>query len=518
MITAPWALVVVVLFAGSLYVGRYVGVELQPEVDEGEIRVRTELEPGTRVEETYAVMERLAGIVKRDVPEADFITVEAGNSNAWHPGGENEGSMSVTLVDQKHRSRTAPEIVNSLRRDLNAGPGVFVRTMVGRSMMTRISSAGAEDAGQVEVEVRGYDLDIMRDLAERVRGIMASTPGVATPMISMRPGIPEMLVEVDRPKAASLGLNVSDVAETMETAVGGSRASMYREEGDEFDIVVRLQESDRLNLASVQGVPLSTPGGQTIEAKSIVNLRRQEGPNAITRADQQRVISVTGELTDRALGDVMRDLDQSLRNVDKPDGYEFVYGGEYEDQQEAFHAMTFAAILALILVYMVMAMQFESLRDPFIILFSIPLASVGVVGILILTGTNLNIQGFLGIVILLGIVVNNAIVLVDYTNLMRREYNVPLREAVITSGSRRLRPILMTTATTVLGLLPMALGIGEGGELQAPLARVVIGGLTTSTLITLVIVPIVYLTLEERAERSKARAGAELRPAPAPGD
>jgi HAE1 family hydrophobic/amphiphilic exporter-1 len=198
-----------------------------------------------------------------------------------------------------------------------------------------------------------------------------------------------------------------------------------------------------------------------------------------------------------------------------PPGYEFHYGGEYEEQQEAFQQMTFAAILALILVYMVMAAQFESWRDPFIVLFSVPLAAIGVTLALLLTKTTFNMQAFLGVIILVGIVVNNAIVLVDYTNQLRREHGMSPFDAVVTAGARRLRPILMTTLTTVLGLAPMALGIGEGGELQAPLARVVIGGLTSSTLITLVVIPAVYMLFEERSWRKAQARISEVSPQPA---
>jgi len=275
---------------------------------------------------------------------------------------------------------------------------------------------------------------------------------------------------------------------------------MYREEGDEYNILVRLRQDDRLALNQVGEVALTTPMGRTIPAESVVHMHRQEGPVSIDRKDQERIVIVSGTPEGRDLGSIVRDLDQELRSIDRPEGYEFAYGGEYEDQQKSFRDLTFAAVLALVLVYMVMAAQFESWRHPFIVLFSIPLASVGVVLMLLLTGTTFNMQAFLGVIILVGIVVNNAIVLIDYTNLLRREHNLGLREAIVTSGSRRLRPILMTTITTVLGLAPMALGLGEGGELQAPLARTVIGGLTTSTLITLVLIPVVYMLVEQRGE------------------
>ena len=213
------------------------------------------------------------------------------------------------------------------------------------------------------------------------------------------------------------------------------------------------------------------------------------------------------------------DLDEKIRLINRPAGYEIVYGGEYEEQQEAFRELSFAAIIAVLLVYMVMASQFESLRDPLIILFSIPLAAIGVILALVVTHTTFNMQAFLGVIMLVGIVVNNAIILIDYTIQLKKEQGYSVRDAAITAGSRRLRPVLMTTATSVLGLVPMALGVGEGGEIQAPLARVVIGGLTSSTLITLVLIPVVYVMLESRTERAKLRVpGTQPLPAQGQGD
>jgi HAE1 family hydrophobic/amphiphilic exporter-1 len=295
----------------------------------------------------------------------------------------------------------------------------------------------------------------------------------------------------------------------METAIGGRRTSMYRQEGDEYNIVVRLQEKDRLTVPQVGTVPLITAGGQTIPAEAVVKLRRQEGPVSIERKDQQRIVTVSGTLGDRDLGAVMRDLAQRIGTIQKPADYDIQFGGEYEEQQEAFRELTLAAVLALALVYMVMAAQFESLRDPFIILFSIPLAAIGVVLMLVLTHTTFNMQAFLGVIMLTGIVVNNAIILIDYMNQLRREHAYDVHEAVVTAGKTRLRPVLMTTVTTVLGLIPMALGIGEGAELQVPMARVVIGGLLSSTLITLVLVPVIYAVFERRTrvrEQEESRA------------
>ena len=502
------------LLVCAFYLAGFVGVELQPEVDEGQIRVNVELEPGTRVEITDAIMRRLGRTVREKVPEASYVMVEAGSNSTWRAEGTNRGQLRIDLVEQKLRQRSAAEIARTLRPMMQIEPGMIVRTRVSSGLFRR----GMGEGDRLSVEVRGHEIEVAQKLAEQVQEAMASISGVTSAQVSRRPGMPEMLISVDRAKATSMGLSVSEVADTLETAIGGTRASFYREEGDEYDIVVRLQEKDRLKIGQVAQVPITLPNGRTIPAESIVRMRRQEGPVEITRSDQQRIVTVNGTIADRDLGGIVGDLRASLSQIEIPTGYELKFGGEYEEQQEAFLQMTFAAILALVLVYMVMAAQFESLRDPFIILFSIPLAFVGVVLVLFLTATTFNIQGFLGVIVLVGIVVNNAIVLVDYTNRLRRDEHCSVREAVITAGSRRLRPILMTTITTVLGLTPMALGIGEGGELQAPLARVIIGGLCTSTLITLVFIPVVYMTLEERAERARARRPVLAQPVESAGD
>ncbi|MDE0164916.1 MAG: efflux RND transporter permease subunit [Bryobacterales bacterium] len=503
------------LFTSSYYLMPFIGVELQPEVDEGQIRIELKLEPGTRVEVTDDTMMRITDIVNREVPEAAYIMTEAGSSSTFRFRGGNEGRARIDLVDQSQRDRSAADVANTLRPLLNLEPGMIVRTRVSSGLFRRRGSGFGEGDDRLSVEVRGHDIETIRELSEQVRETMTSIPGVVSAQLSRLPGVPEMLISVDRAKASSLGLSVTEVADTLETAIGGTRASLYREEGDEYDILVRLREEDRLELGQVNNIPITLPDGSTIPIESVVRMKRQEGPTEITRADQQRIIEITGTIAERDLGSVVTDLRAGLAQIPRPaDGdYEFRLGGEYEEQQEAFRQLTLAALLALILVYMVMAAQFESLRDPFIILFSIPLAGIGVVLMLLLTETTFNMQGFLGVIVLVGIVVNNAIVLVDYTNLLRRKHGHSLRDAVVTAGGRRLRPILMTTVTTVLGLSPMALGLGEGGELQAPMARVVIGGLTTSTLITLVFIPVIYFTLESWSEKLRARRTAAV-PAP----
>ncbi|MBL8233487.1 MAG: efflux RND transporter permease subunit [Bryobacterales bacterium] len=502
-----------VMLVGTYQIMPLIGVELTPEADEGEVRADVELEPGTRVEVTDENIQRMAKVVREKVPEAINIMVETGGGGFSRGTSTHMGELRIRLKPQNERTRSAKEIANSLRPLLASQPGVIVRTRVSSGMMSRSSRSGSSGGDRLAVEIRGHDLQTLEDLAEQVRTAMATVPGVPEVQVSRQPGMPEMLVSVDRLKAATMGLNVSNIADALETAIGGRRTSMFRQQGDEYNILVRLNERDRMNLSQVGLVPLVTLGGRTVSADSVVQLKRQEGPVSIDRADQERIVVVSGTIAERDLGSIMRDLDARLQNINRPTGYEFKYGGEYEEQQENFRELTFAAILALILVYMVMASQFESLRDPFIILFSIPLAAIGVVGILILTHTTFNMQGFLGVIVLVGIVVNNAILLIDCTKQLQDDEGYDLREAVVTGGTRRLRPILMTTTTTVLGLIPMSLGIGEGAELQAPLARVVVGGLLTSTLITLVVIPVIYSLLEERRAPASATQSAALQPA-----
>lgn len=504
------------LLSGAVYLVPYLGIELQPEVDEGEVRVNVELEPGTRLEITDTVMQDLRRIAADSIPEITTAMVTAGGSSRSSGSGTHLGELRLNLVPKSERSRSARDVANELRDLLQTQPGMLVRTRVSGSMFRSWGRDNDED--RLSVEIRGHNIDTAAQLAETIRETMLRVRGIAEPTLSQRPGMPEMLVEVDRLRAANMGLNVSEVASTLETAIGGTRSSMYRKEGDEFNILVRLREEDRLDLRNVGRIPITTPLGRTIPAESVIELRRQEGPTYLSRVNQERRLFVSGAIADRDLGSVVRDLDAELAALAMPEGFSIEYGGEYEEQQETFRNLFFAAILALVLVYMVMAAQFESLKDPFVILFSVPLAAIGVVLILLVTETTFNQQAFLGVIVLVGIVVNNAIVLVDYTNLLRREQGLGLHRAVVTAGMRRMRPILMTTITTVLGLAPMALGIGEGSELQAPMARVVIGGLAASTLITLVLIPVMYVLFEELGARNAVPRVAREAVAPVSGD
>jgi HAE1 family hydrophobic/amphiphilic exporter-1 len=342
-------------------------------------------------------------------------------------------------------------------------------------------------------------------IARKIKQNMERVPDIEDVRISRREGRPEQNLIVDREKIADLGLSVGQIAQVIQTNVGGSQAGVFREGGEEFPIVVRLQPDDRLSTLDLGNVSVRSETGQIVPVSSVVRTERRRGPTAIDRIDGQRVTYITANLqSGAALGDVIQNLQVALKDLALPKDFSLLFSGEYLEQQKARKDFILSVVMAVILIYMVMAAQFERFIDPLIVMVSVPLAIIGVVPTLLITGTSLNVQSLMGVIMLIGIVVNNAIVLVDYVNLMRREQHLGVAEAVLQSGRRRLRPILMTTCTTALGMLPLAFGRGAGGEIQAALARAVIGGLTVSTLITLVLIPAVYTGVYDLRDKLRA--------------
>jgi hydrophobic/amphiphilic exporter-1 (mainly G- bacteria), HAE1 family len=476
-----------------------IGFELMPATDEGEVQVTAELPVGTRIERAQDVALRLESLIPEYVQEADTVITQAGaGGGGFGGGGTNRTQVTIRLVPKTERSRSSEEIARALNRQLmGVIPGAIIQTRAsgGNQQMTRLLSGGGGDS-RISLEVRGDDLAEAQRLAVAAKGVMDRVPEVRNARVGRDDGRPELALQIDRPKAAILGLSVSNVANSIRTSVGGTQAAFFRQAGNEYPIVVRLREEDRQRVEDINDILVNTPQGQVLQAKNLLALRNQSGPTEIQRKNQERILRVSAE-PEVTLSDAVKAVNARLSDISVGPNFAVSFGAEVEQQAEAFKQLQGVLLLAILLVYAVMASQYESLRDPFIIMFSVPLAAIGVVAALKLTGTTFSLQAYIGVIMLAGIVVSNAILLVDYTNVLRRRDNVPLREAVETAGRTRLRPILMTTLATILGLVPMSLGIGEGAELQAPLARVVIGGLTASTLITLVFVPTVYTIFEE---------------------
>jgi HAE1 family hydrophobic/amphiphilic exporter-1 len=410
--------------------------------------------------------------------------------------GQHRGTITLILSPRSERQRSSAQIATDLRKQLAglAGTVVRARPSGGNFQLQRILGGGTD--ARLALEIRGYDLDDARRLSNEAKLLMEQTTGLADVRLAKDDARPELALRVDRDKAAILGLTVNQVATTVRTNIAGTQAAFYRERGREYPIVVRLRPEDRQRIDNVNDVLVSTPTGKLVQAKSLMRVDNERGPVEIERKNLERVTRVNAEL-DGPLGDAVDAVNARLPELRVPSDFTVGFGAEVEEQAKAFAQLRWLLLLAVILVYAVMASQYESLRDPFIIMFSVPVAGIGVVLSLLLTGTSFSMQAYIGIIMLAGIVVSNAILLVDYINTLRRRDGMPIREAVELGGRTRLRPILMTSIATMLGLVPMAIGIGEGGELQAPLARVVIGGLLTSTLVTLVLVPAVYTLFEE---------------------
>jgi HAE1 family hydrophobic/amphiphilic exporter-1 len=489
-----------VLLLIALFLWPVIPVELAPQTDADEISVSLEMAQGTNIAVVHQYLYELERLVREVTPisEVEHFSVEIRPGNA---------EVEIALKDAGERSINSFDLADRIRKHVSGRiPGAELRVSAqsGLWILRRLFGSGGSEA--VQIELRGYDLDLADRLAKDIEKNMMKVSEVEDVRISRREGRPEQNLIVDREKIAELGLSVSQVARVVQTNIGGSRAGVYRESGDEFPIMVRLQPEDRLSTLDLKNVSVPVGNGQILPISAIVHSEQRRSPTEIDRINSQRVVYITANLVSgAALGDVIQKVQNVLREYPLPEGFSLIFSGEYEEQQKAQKDFMLSILMAVILIYMVMAAQFERFLDPLIIMISVPLAIIGVVPVLLITGTSLNIQSLMGIVMLIGIVVNNAIVLVEYINLMRREQKLDIRDAVLQSGLLRLRPILMTTSTTVLGMLPLAIGAGAGGEIQASLARAVIGGLTVSTLITLILIPTVYTGIHNILIRRKAK-------------
>ncbi|HEN21063.1 MAG TPA: efflux RND transporter permease subunit [Desulfobacteraceae bacterium] len=491
----------VLLMAGSIGLIPLVGVEFMPSTDESEVRVYGEMEVGTKLDVVARVFERIESVIKNEVPETrNMVSLIGGTS--WRARGSHSGEIRIALKPVSERDRSSEEIARDLRNKLSKIPGMMIRTREGQGLF--ILRMGTQTGEKVQVEIRGHDLEKADILAQSVKTVVEDVDGITDVQISRESGSPEELIIVDRQKAADLKITVSHIANMLQTVLSGTGAGNYRESGDEYRILVKLEEAEQKSLREILDLTLVNSDGETVVLRNLVQVIPRTGPVLIERKDQERTVTISANISGRDMGSILTDIRKALRTLPLPGDFSIVFAGDYEEQQKAFRELLLGFALSLILVYMVMASLYESLRDPFVVMFSVPLATIGVILMLLITGTTFNVQSYIGCIMLGGIVVNNAILLVDHINLLRRKEAMPLREAIEEAGRRRLRPILMTAATTMLALVPLAIGLGEGGEAQAPMARAVIGGLLSSTFITLIFVPVIYAVFESRLEKKKS--------------
>ena len=488
----------------SLLTLPFIGTEFLPPSDEGEVRITGEMEVGTRlglVDQQTRLMESL---IYPEVPESEASVVSVGSSG-FRPDSASQGEIRLSLSPAKTRKRSNTEVAEDLRKLLDGqvpGMTLRVRAPQGQFLLDRILGG---DEG-LTVEVRGYDLSTLNSLADLAAKAITGVAGISDIETTHTKGTPQALIRIDRARVADLGLTVRQVAEVLETAVAGRQVGDFRPEGNSYRILVQLKDIENITLDQLLDLTLINPSGQKVALRNLVQTQSGQGPILIDRKDQQRLVSIQANVVGRDLGSVADDVQEILDHLPRPAGYDFLIAGNVQEQKKAFGELVISLVLALLLVYMVLACQYESLVDPLIVMFSVPLGAIGVFLILWLTHTTLNVQSYIGCIMLGGIVVNNAILLVDQAGRLRLDDHMTTFDAIIEAGRRRLRPILMTTATTILGLMPLALGIGEGADAQAPLARAVVGGLTASTMITLVLIPVIYALFHDKNENEESKS------------
>jgi len=496
------------LILGLTNVINFIGTEFFPATDEGQLRVSLRLPVATPVETTRVVLDRIEGIVFQEVPEIKALSSRAGVGGlGGRFTGPHVGDLQAMLVDQSERNRSSEAIAAPLREKLRSIPGAFTNVST-RGLMSRVMSFGSDDP--IDVEVLGFDLNAGSLLAREVERILRGVRGVTDIQVGREDGLPEYQVRIRQDRAATLGLTSSRVADLVNTAIEGNESSVYVDPitGRENKVRVRLAEEDRSSIEDLRRLPIPVQGGKVVALENAADLVQVFSPVQIERKYQQRIVHVTANTVDRDLGSIAQEIETKISLMKIPEGFTVNLKGARLEQKDAFRMLMFALVLAIVLIYMVLASQFGSLLHPFLIMFSVPLGFIGVVWALFLTHNTLSVISFIGIIMMVGVVVSNAIILVDYINRLRQEHGVELREAIVRAGRIRLRPIVMTTLTTICGLIPMALGLGEGAEANASLAIAVIGGLTVSTFLTLVFVPTLYFIVENwREQRKLARGG-----------
>ena len=486
-------LICVAVFIGSMSLTKFIGSEFFPTADDGRLGVSLELPIGTRVEIAQESTARLFNEWMEKYPEIQVLNYTVGQAStdntfaSMQDNGSHIVSMNIRLVNPGDRDRGIVEIAQLMREDLKHYPE-FKKAQVNVGGRRGGSMSGQSS---IDYEIYGYDFTVTDSVAQRVKRILESIPCTADITISRADYQPEYQVDFDREKLAIYGLNLSTAANYLRNRINGSTASYFREDGEEYDIKVMYAPEFRTSIADIENILIYNAQGKSVRVKDVGKVVERFTPPTIERKDRERIITVSTIVQGRAMSEIVADAQPLLDKLDLPVGININLSGSYEDQQDSFRDLGILAILIIILVYIVMAAQFESLTYPGIIMTSLPFAFSGIVLILWATGTHLNVMSMIGSIMLIGIVVKNGIVLIDYITL-NRERGMSIRSAVVLGGKSRLRPVVMTSLTTILGMVPMAVGSGQGAEMWRPLGIAVIGGLTFSTLLTLLFVPALY--------------------------
>lgn len=491
--------IAVAIFISSLFAVFQVGAEFLPKTDEGRISINIELPTGAQIERTKEYVDKVEMLLE-DIPELETVFTSIGGGNTFISSGSqsNYASLDLALVKLSDRERSSEYVADDIRKRLVDIPGADIQVQAVQSQ----GGGPGMSSTPISIRIQGDELDVLKGISQDFVDILNSVEGTREVASSFEEGLPEIQVRIKRDLASQYGITSYQIAQTVRNNLSGVSATKYKVGGKEIDVMIESVDYLKNDLNNFRYLLIKSPSGVSVPLEQIADIYETKGPISINRIGQVRTITVSSNIIGRDLASIISDIEAKTDNYYLEDGYSFEIGGENEDLVESFQSLFLAFILAVFLVYMILASQFESFLYPFIIMFTVPLAFSGGAFGLFLTGRTLSVPSIIGILMLAGIVVNNAIVLIDYVNILRRKGHEVV-EAILMAGPTRLRPILMTALTTILALLPIAIGGGEGAEVQAPLATVVIGGLLLSTLLTLVLIPVMYLLMDNLSNRTK---------------
>lgn len=485
-----------VLF-GSLFFIPMIGAELIPASDQGQVQISVETEPGSSFEYVQEITEEINEKLNAYEAEIEVSYLSVGSGGfIGGGGGSSSATYTIQLAPLDERDQSTNDFVKAMDEEL--------QTIAGAEISVSPIEGGMNFGDPISIEINGPEHAVLREIADDVVDEISQVDGALNPASGAAEGIPQLTIRIDEDRAAMYGLTEQHITGQIQLHFNGQLATRYRERGQDIDVTLYYPEEDRREINDLIDLNIQTPTGAAIPLEEVAEFVEIQGPLALMRQNQQPQLNVTSQIIDRDLGSVVDDIEERLSHMNLPEGYTYTVAGQAQEMEEAFVDLGIALIFAVFLVYAVMAVQFESFLYPFVIMFAIPTSAIGVILGLLVTDISISVPAIIGVTMLAGVVVNNSILLVDYTNVLRRR-GVERMEAIVEAGRSRLRPILMTSLTTVLALVPLGLGFGEGSELQQPLAVVVIFGLTTSSFFTLFLVPVIYLLMDNLSQKIRIK-------------
>lgn len=488
----------IVTIAASLGLAFFIGAEFIPGADQGQIEISVETDTGSSLKHTESVTDKVNETLEdyEDIIETSFVSIGGDDFGGMGGGSVNTASYTMQLIPSSDRDRTTTDIVKALDEDLKSIPSADI------TVSSMDSGMGFGDP--IQLQLSGPEHEVLGELADNVVDEISDIEGIHNPESSAAQGVPQMSIEIDKEKASSYGLTQDQIIGQIQLQFTGQVATMYRESGQEMDVKLLYPEDERRTISDLEDLKVQSPTGATLSLSEIATFKESQGPVTLSRQNQQPQINVSSDIVDRDLNSIANDVEKKMEEMDLPEGYTYSMSGEAEDMIKSFSDLALALVFSIFLVYAVMAVQFENFLFPFIIMFSMPATIIGIVLGHFVMGISFSIPGFIGIIMLAGIVVNNSIILVDYIQILRRQ-GMDRYEAILEAGRSRLRPILMTTLTTVLAMVPLGLAIGEGAEMQQPLAVTIIFGLTVSSIFTLLLIPVVYTLFDDLTAKITGR-------------